>query len=711
MFKKLFIIPLLNYTIKTKLNFSFVAFILVVVIGSGLFIHQGYEQKDVVTKVTMESSPIINRLQSIRAGLTELSAMSGLYLLTREAVYKENYHQALTTLQEHISILEGRKNTHSELVESLAKIKIKLVQLNESFLNVMAVGTNESLNKPALKLAADDIGPLFNQVLQVTSSMISSEEDAEELTPTRQKVLQTIYEIRMQWLNISRNITVYLTYRGKLFAEEFPYQLTQLKEKLNTLSDLEEHLTFEQATGLEELQLVYASYREALEKLVPLHFSDGWRKDSQLIRNELGPLLKAIQLDVDEIVNEEQAQGALQIKNLLEDNDSFTQKTIFLVIISVLGTILLIILLRLLVSERLTSTQKAMHEISSGGGLGYTLDETGKDELSELAADFNLFVSKIKTVVDLVIFASTNLAQEANKMSTITECALDLSKSQEDKVAEVSMVNTEMSEQVIAIASNASAAAQSIEEAKTVAENGQDMVKQAIESVQIIASEVENSSLVVKELAEETNSISTVIGVIQSISEQTNLLALNAAIEAARAGESGRGFAVVADEVRSLSHKIQGETITIKEKIEHLQKAAHSVVQKMDSMQENTEKTVLVSSQAGGAFDNIVNDIAKVTAMNLQNAQATEQQRKNNEKVSATLTHLSIMSQTMAKTSQDAFNSGNEFKIMAEQLKDIVQQFIHTPVELEQSASGNEQSTESKMDDNKPKESNDVELF
>ncbi|WP_214660629.1 CHASE3 domain-containing protein [sulfur-oxidizing endosymbiont of Gigantopelta aegis] len=136
--------------------------------GSGSFIYNGYTQKAVIIDVTQKGAPIIAHLQSIREGISELSASSGLYLLTREKNYQDVYQKALSALKTHITSLDEHKASYPEMVQSLVKITEKLNVLDKSFVNVMRIGADDNLNKPALLIAGQKVGPIINQMLQIT---------------------------------------------------------------------------------------------------------------------------------------------------------------------------------------------------------------------------------------------------------------------------------------------------------------------------------------------------------------------------------------------------------------------------------------------------------------------------------------------------------------------------------------------------------------
>jgi methyl-accepting chemotaxis protein len=135
---------------------------------------------------------------------------------------------------------------------------------------------------------------------------------------------------------------------------------------------------------------------------------------------------------------------------------------------------------------------------------------------------------------DAIMAAAAEIAQGSADLAQRTE-------EQASALEETASSMEELTSTVKQSADNAGQANQLASAARTQAEQGGQVVDQAVTAMSAIH--------------QSSRKIADIIGVIDEIAFQTNLLALNAAVEAARAGEQGRGFAVVAGEVRKLAQR------------------------------------------------------------------------------------------------------------------------------------------------------------
>ena len=221
--------------------------------------------------------------------------------------------------------------------------------------------------------------------------------------------------------------------------------------------------------------------------------------------------------------------------------EDFAELRNLMIIDVVVLLIILAALISLISNSILTPVNLAtemMKNISHGeGDLTQRLDESGKDEISQLANYFNAYTEKMRHSIENVSHSATEVERLSNSVDDTGKVNLNHIEHQNDNSRQVATAVEQMSMQIREVSENAEAAEHAANDALKNSNNGKQVVAKTISAIETLSSNIQEVSEVTTVLAEESNNIGSVLDVIRGISEQTNLLALNAAIEAARAGE------------------------------------------------------------------------------------------------------------------------------------------------------------------------------
>ena len=302
-------------------------------------------------------------------------------------------------------------------------------------------------------------------------------------------------------------------------------------------------------------------------------------------------------------------------------------------------------------------------------------DAIGKDELGQLAESVESMQNNLKSLIEQVASAVSQVNQSAGEVNMISKQSADGMQHQQQETGQVSSAMTEMESVIHDISKNTETSAQETQDAMNLTKNGNDQVKLMIDAMMEVADSIRLSSETVAELEKRSQQIHIFVDVIQDIAEQTNLLALNAAIEAARAGESGRGFAVVASEVRSLAGRTQDSTGEISTIIEEFKASTQKVKNVSDGSQESTSRCLGLGDQVQDIMGDIQNAVTQISDMGVQIASACSQQSAVVGDLSVRVENMQSSSEQVAQGSLQTAQSCSELEQLSQSLQQSMAKF------------------------------------
>jgi len=257
--------------------------------------------------------------------------------------------------------------------------------------------------------------------------------------------------------------------------------------------------------------------------------------------------------------------------------------------------------------QRAIEKEVANSERIRADALRHAKEEREK-ELTSLAKEFEDTVFQVADGLGQAITSlrttSLQLASTGTQASESTDEMADNSTSMAQAVHLVAAATEQLTSSAIGIA---------------------EQVGEQVAISQNAGTTCDESSEIIKKLADDVDRIGSVASLIQQVAGKTNLLALNASIEASRAGEAGKGFAVVATEIKTLASQTQGAIETVAQTVSNIREgmaragqSVTSVVGEMEQVQLGARNiSEVINEQKTATLD--ISDNARTASVNAEN--------------------------------------------------------------------------------------------
>ncbi|MGG0658069.1 methyl-accepting chemotaxis protein [Rummeliibacillus pycnus] len=342
-------------------------------------------------------------------------------------------------------------------------------------------------------------------------------------------------------------------------------------------------------------------------------------------------------------------------------------------------------------------------EVAKGNLAAKRFEIKGKDEIAQLSHgvyhmvdDLRNIISNISSNAEQVAATSEELSagseQTSASIEQVTVSMQDVaagSDKQTDAVEEIGTNVNTISKKMNDVTNYVEQVSAKAIDTTHTAENGNAIIKNAVEKMNTTTEMIDTTSEVVNRLNNYSKEIGEIVSLITEIADQTNLLALNASIEAARAGEHGKGFAVVAEEVRKLADQSRIAANDISNRIDSIKTESSNAVDSMSTSYENLKLSSEAFDEAGNAFNIIYTAVSDLTSQMTKVSNAIESMNGGINNIAESMEEVSVIvvqnsssiqnvaaaSEEQTASMEEITASSNNLATMAEHLRMAVGKF------------------------------------
>ncbi|XWK86968.1 MAG: methyl-accepting chemotaxis protein [Phormidium sp.] len=237
-----------------------------------------------------------------------------------------------------------------------------------------------------------------------------------------------------------------------------------------------------------------------------------------------------------------------------------------------------------------------------------------------------LSVAIAKPLDKLIQAIINTLVSSSSEMVATVQQQENIASKQAVAVNETTAMIEQLKTSSTAAEAQANAVVKEANQALLLAKTGTLTVKQTTEDMAMLKKTVEAMGEKIQTLTQQTSQIGNISLIVSELANQTNMLALNAAVEAVRASEQGKGFSVIAIEIRRLADQSKQSAAEISALVVNIQKAIDSTVIEMDEGNSRMDKGVKTAQQTVAAFQVVNKAIENIVACNQQIALTAKEQ-------------------------------------------------------------------------------------